>query len=204
MLIDTSYFVGQLNIPNTGSVEVKENVGWFIDKYEVQLLRNALGIDLYDEFLTALGASDGSYSNVTNGKLTLTALNQKWVDLLNGKKYIGRDGLRHVWQGFISLYDDAAPKKSIIADYVYYFWTMDSMTQTLGTGEVSANGENATNVFGNHKANFIWTEMCDHVRELVDFLDYSNSSDSNYYPGWGLYGRRRALEHFVKRNSFDI
>ena len=67
MLIDTSYFVGELNIPNTDSPAILERLTWFINKYEVEILRDVLGTDLYRAFMDALGQGEGVNTGYATG-----------------------------------------------------------------------------------------------------------------------------------------
>lgn len=305
MLIDLSYFITELNIPNTDKLEVQENILWYIQKYEIEILRDALGMDLYRAFMDALGQtvsktpvtitsnanitredlwikadstpgfSSGqnqyvdaslaswqysvelpgsgtlrpgekiefiptggfrwingytiqpneeyvihfspsqsftgtsqnvwsSYLYVTNGLADPTKMDQRWVDLLNGKEYIGLDARRHKWQGFIAAIDDTTPKKSIIANYVYYYWMRNNATHTTGTTEVVANAENAINVSNNAKAMSAWNEMVDWLHEMIWFLDTANAYDYNYYPGWWLQNRYYLLKKYKKINLFNL
>lgn len=305
MLIDPSYFVTELNIPNTDKQEIQENLLWYIQKYEVEILRDALGGDLYRAFMTALGQrvsqtpvnitsvatiakedlwikadstqgfTSGSdryintslagwqynvelrgvgtlhpgveiefystggwrwingykvqpneeyiihflptqsftgvsqniysfYDNVTNGIADATKMDQKWVDLLNGKEYIGLDARRHKWQGFIAVADDTSPKKSIIANFVYYWWMRNNATHSTGTTEIVANAENAVNVANNAKSMHAWNEMCNWLHEMIWFLDTANAYDYNYYPGWWLQNRYYLLHKYKKINLLNL
>src|ERR1700694_783737 len=119
MLINTTFFVGNINIPGAGAGgPVDASLNWFIKNYETEFMRIALGGDLYFDFMTGLGlASDGSFSNVANGVAAVGTV-QIWKDLLNGKEYTGMDARLHKWKGLVSVGDDAQTiKKSPIANY---------------------------------------------------------------------------------------
>lgn len=204
MLIDASYFVGELNIPNTDDLSVLSELTSFINKYEVNFMREALGMDLYRAFMNALGQTSAGYLNVTEGKAN-EDIDQKWKDLLNGKEYIGLDVRLHKWIGFVSVADDVSGKKSPIANYVYYWWMRSHATQSTGVSEVVANADNAVNVSVAEKASRAWNEMVEWIHDLIWFMDYSSSfADYNYYPGWWLQNRYRLLKTFRPINAFSI
>lgn len=54
MLIDATYFIGQLNIAQVDQETVRDNLDVFITKYEAKFLIQLLGKTLYDEFLVGL------------------------------------------------------------------------------------------------------------------------------------------------------
>lgn len=54
MLIDASYFIGELDIPNTDTLPVQENLAIFINKYERKFLRTILGNVLYAQYIAGL------------------------------------------------------------------------------------------------------------------------------------------------------
>ena len=206
MLIDTSYFVAQLNIPNTDVTENIESLNWFIDKYEVEIMRDCLGVDLYRDFMTALGQkSDGTgYSNVTGGKADSTKMDQKWVNLLNGLEYTGLDARKHKWPGFISLNDDTQPKKSLLANFVYYYWMLNNASHSMGATEAVVNAENAISISNNRKTMFAWNEAVNAIHELIWYLDFSVYTDYTFYSNWWLQNRYYLLKKYKKINPFGI
>jgi hypothetical protein len=68
-LIDTSYFIGERNIPNAGTGSpVDKLIAREILVNEGKFLKLALGNSLYSAFMTALGKNpDGSFENVDKG-----------------------------------------------------------------------------------------------------------------------------------------
>ena len=135
LIIDATYFEnGNIYIPNnkdlmvepTGSPTVIMELDFFIDKYERELLINALGITLYDEFVIALADID----NVAN---------LKWKELLNGKNYTNADGNVKRWDGLVG-----HNKQSLIAFYIFteYLRNDNETYATVGTVKNTAkNGE---------------------------------------------------------------
>jgi hypothetical protein len=51
-LINLSFFQGEIYIGQISSVDVKENVNWFIHEYEPVYLLELLGQEIYDEYLS--------------------------------------------------------------------------------------------------------------------------------------------------------
>jgi hypothetical protein len=104
MLIDKSYFVGDLTIPNTGDLPVSERLTWFIQKYEPEFLLKLLGYPLYKVFIAGL--------NVTPP----TVPAQRFIDILYGKEYTDLNGLSRKWQGLIVT---DSPTLNLAGGYVY-------------------------------------------------------------------------------------
>lgn len=86
MLIDRTYFIGDLNIPNTDNTSIGELLDWFIEKHEVEFLESVLGYELYK----ALKAG-----------LLVIPVDQKWTDLIEGVEYTDLAGKLRFWQGLI-------------------------------------------------------------------------------------------------------
>jgi hypothetical protein len=180
-LIDTSYFIGERNIPNAGTGSpVDKLIAREILVNEGKFLKLALGNSLYSAFMTALGKNaDGSFENVDKG-VPAAAVPQKWKDLLNGKEYTGLDSRKYTWVGFIVLADDAAISESIIADYVFFQFMKNYSTLTTPMGEVKAGTENATAVSPKFKMTSVWNKMHFEINELVRFL----RNNSSVYTEW--------------------
>ena len=86
MIIDTSYFFGDLLIPQKSQPTVNADLLGFIKKYEPKFLSELLGYGVYKDFI--VGIADVSPA-------------QKWVNLLQGAEYINAYGERSRWQGLI-------------------------------------------------------------------------------------------------------
>lgn len=149
MYIDNTYFIGELNIPNSQSYPNsnldgnKVSLSQFIDEYEVELMTYALGYDLYSEFAD-------SFEN--NGDLKAGA-DQKWVDFVNGKEYT-LDGKKYKWKGL--RYTEGSVKKSLIADYIYCKYLENYQVSFGGVGTQTENAKNATKVSPIPRITNIW------------------------------------------------
>jgi len=87
MLIDSSYFVGDINIPNSILTDVASGINNMIQRHEADMLTKAMGYGLFKAF------SDG---------LLLPTVQQKWLDILFGKAYTDHYGDTQHWNGLIT------------------------------------------------------------------------------------------------------
>jgi hypothetical protein len=90
MLIDRTYFIGELNIPNANGTANNNAVpaltDWFIEKYEEKFLKELLGHELYK----ALKAG-----------MLEDPVPQKWTDLIEGVEYTDTASKIRFWPGLI-------------------------------------------------------------------------------------------------------
>jgi hypothetical protein len=282
-LIDRSYFVGELNIPNTDRPEIQERLDLFIETYETELLRDLLGYPLYKAFMNGLQGAP---------------VDQKWTNLLEGVEYTDQSDRLTKWRGLVSLPLDLVnaidasntitivvgrgtlidgqsgllldpiigtnsvplpssligkdfiveqrgvgqlssdewsitgdnrlqlasgqfgdgdkyfykaatlslntvtgnAKKSLIANYVYWHWMADQVSQTVGLGEAATKAENATMVSPAAKMHRAWNEMIRWVEEMVCYLDTKRS----IYPEWQDMNRYKFSRQFTTTNTFGI
>jgi hypothetical protein len=90
-LINSSYFIGNCNIPNTESAVISSGLDTYIRKYENDYLQKAFGYELF---------------KALKDSLLLTSLPQRMADLLFGKAYTNHEGKLVKWPGLISVTDD--------------------------------------------------------------------------------------------------
>lgn len=165
MLIDATYFVGEINIPGTGNLSIQERLDIFIETKEEELLLTLLGYELYRD-LTA--------------GLTAEAPEQKWKDLKNGKEYNDTTGKLRKWNGLIK---GTPPEAySLIALYVYYWWMRDKASQTTPIGEAENKSDTSDLVSPAVKMSRAWNEMSRWIDELFLFLE----SNKDVYPQWDV------------------
>lgn len=81
-LINSSFFTAEINIPNTGKLEVNESINMFINKYENSLLQRLLGYELWKAFMAS-------------------PTEQRFIDLVNGVEYVNFSGKTKKWKGLI-------------------------------------------------------------------------------------------------------
>lgn len=182
-IVTREYFLKELSIPNVN--EVRDVSGgtdtfeMYIDKEARQLLKDALGYDLFKDF--------DSYVDV-NGVISPVAP-AKWLNLVNGTDYVV-DGVTYRWQGLI--FDEGAFKSSVLAYYVYCKWLEFQISQMTGVGEMKGDAVNSTPYNSTQRLVTLWntfvemyqdTECKSPVRYYYDGVlvnDYSYHSNSNY------------------------
>lgn len=86
-LINHTFFVGEINIPNTNKPEVVEALSLFINKYEEKFLTELLGYELYKNFMAGL---------------KMSPIEQVWLSLLFGTDYTYNSRIGR-WKGLIVL-----------------------------------------------------------------------------------------------------
>jgi len=289
-LIDISYFVGDLKIPNSADAAVIERVNWYIQKYEPEFLRHLLGYPLYKAFLAALnvvppavpdqrmisilygteytdlrgyltrwrglidtdnpvfnlageyvykrpvyltsgttpglvpGAASATFDGtagtddwrgwtpiITRATIMKPGIDYSWdidtgeLDLLKaGDKF----GMAEDYFVQFQLRTDPVPStdvsasKSLIADYIYYWYYRAAFTQSTGLGEVQINAENAVNQSPKEKSAQAWNDMSDWVHQFVAYMDTMNSTDPKLYPEWLSIHRYEILRRFAFANPF--
>jgi hypothetical protein len=177
-IIDYSYFIREINLPQTGNPDGQSTVTNFITLYEKELLQLVLGYDLWKAF--------------TAGLVEVTPA-QKWKDLRDGKEFTNLSGKNKKWEGFKNT-DLVSP----IANYVYYKVMENNATQTTTIGEVSTNKENAASVSPVLKMVNAWNRMVDMICVLKEFLD----ANTDTYTEWQNTVFNYRL--FRKTNQFGI
>ena len=165
MIIDRTYFVGELNIPNVGTPAIGGLVDWFIQKYEPKFMVDILGYELNKAFQA--------------GWVAYT-VDQKWTDLIEGVEYTDLAGKLRYWQGFVTFLPSLIGNQSPIANYVYYWFVRNNLSQTATMGEVKTANENATAHNPGLKMVRAWNEISRWVCDLVDYLNAAKVT----YPEW--------------------
>jgi hypothetical protein len=285
-LIDHNYFIGELNLPGTGSNDVQARLDLFITKYEKKFLTDLLGTTLYKSFLAALGSdpvpqaytdllfgADYTYSGIDTSWKGLISLPEGVLATINSANFfpvvvggtgqydpivdsntaiipqqfvgnvvkVSRRGVGYlrsdeftitgnvltlttgVFKSGETLFYEKNNSLSVtpysalrptspIANYVYYLWMRNEVSQTTQGGEVIPVSENATRVSPSAKMQKAWNEMVDWCWQLVRFLD-ANKTD---YTGWrgaysyldnyryNTYSSSRMADIFYPINDFNL
>lgn len=163
MIIDTSYFVGDLVIPNLNSPAVKTSLERVIAKTEKDILEKVLGYELY-KLLTASPEVD------------------RFKKIIDGSEFTNTDGKLRKWIGLKN-----SDKKSPIAFLSYYWYQRQIVTQTTGIGEVLAMPENSSNKPSIHKLVQAYNngvELFGNSRERSSGSLYNFMLCSGLYPEW--------------------
>ena len=171
-LINSSYFIGEKNVPNKDGADVSVVLNNLIDRYEPEYLKKALGYELFLSFMTGI---------------QVTTPDQRYTDLLIGKDFTGQNGKLNRWAGFINVIPGGAIvvayPLSPIADYVYWYWLKHNHSQTSGLGEVRSELQNAVRVSPKHKAVKTWNDMVEKTWLLYEFLKVNPTT----YPEFQAY-----------------
>lgn len=163
-IIDESYFVSEISVAQRSDEAVMEDLDFKIEKYERDFLIKFFGVKMYKEFIE--GIKD-------------PIINPKWSRLLE-EGFFNNDN--SFW---IGLTNDN--KQSVIANYVYYYYTRDLFLQSTGSGNVIPVNENSITVNPVYKQVRAWNEMIDWIcifhklirENIIDYPSYTwrNFSD---------------------------
>lgn len=149
---DKTYFRGELTIANLSSLPVEESLGYFITKYETEFLNKVLGFAFAKLFIAGLTVVDPATPD------------QRWLDLKYGKDFTYQT-VEGNWPGFVN-----SAKVSPLANFIYYHFTRDQVTQTAGIGQVQTKGENSTSASSVTKLVRAYNEMVNMQIPLITFL----------------------------------
>ena len=162
MIIDETYFVRRLNLPQKGNPEGLAEILSFIEQYEAEYLQCVLGRELWQAFTDG---TDGSGIPA-----------QRWADLLDGKDFTYKKCM-HNWTGFKP--DD---KLSPIANYVYYQYVDNKIAEFVLTGVVVSSTDKNRTVAATYRLVDAWNRMVDMNKDLYRFL----KQNQVIYPEWKL------------------
>jgi hypothetical protein len=124
-LINSSYFKGYKTIPNLNRIEEQTELCALINLHEPELLKALLGYELFTLFMAAITSPNPE---------------QRYLDILFGKEFTRRDGLKDRWKGLITVTDPAATiYTTVSADNDIVF------TVGIGTGNPVQNDTSYVN-----------------------------------------------------------
>lgn len=161
MIIDSTYFVNRLNLPQTGNSAGLAEVEDFIDQYEPEYLQCVLGLDLWQAFTEGIAGSG--------------LPEQRWIDLLEGAEFV-KAGCKYYWNGFKPLTGKISP----IANYVFYQFVDERVIDFTLVGNVKATTENNRIADEAPRLVYTWNRMVDMNRLLYNFLRINKT----VYPEW--------------------
>lgn len=155
MIIDATYFVGEINIAQLGQPEVLELVNRFIGKYEKRFMQEYFGATLAKKIID---------ENTTPGDPLMEAI-------LTGADFEYK-GEPVEWIGLKN-----TEKISPIANYVFYFFVENGLSSQAGVGEVWNKAENAQLVSPDSRLAYIWNDMIEMLKPLELLLKDGNYSE---------------------------
>ena len=176
-LITPSFFIGDINIPNTDTPEVSERLAHFIAKYEAECLAKLLGYELYKAFIEDPDSD-------------------RMKELLNGAEYVDQYGKTRLWRGLVHSADmfeteSSVKNISLIAYYVYYAWQESLATQSTGITTAVPDTEAGKSVSPYWKMISAWNSFAEEGRQCLSFLwrtqtTYPEFNDCHYEDGTKL------------------
>ena len=163
-LIDVSYFIKNLHVPNTGepTSDAYNELEVSIDRYVRQFLQLTLGSELFFEL--------NSY--VIDGELNSSAP-QIWLNLVNGCNYTN-NGINYTWKGLI--YEEGLFKGSILAYFVYCNHFQNTANSVLG--QVAIDPKNGVVINPTSHLVNIWNEFIEMYQGSC-----SSSTKTTFYDG---------------------
>lgn len=154
MLIDLTYFTGEILVAQRSQLEVQEDLNRLINKYEPKVLTDLFGKTMYAAFKSGIEAAEPE---------------ARWTNLKNG--------VAGEWMG---LANDA--KLSLIANYVYCKYLRKENTQNVGIGTVETKGENSRKIAPIDTYVRAWNEMVGWICELHTYiLDHASDYPDYQY-----------------------
>lgn len=160
--INIQYFKGSIALPTSNKIE-GDFQSDYIDVYEEEFLTQALGRDLYNEFKTGLEQ---------------TVIEQKWLDLRDGKDYTVQDNNRNITVSYKGL-KNSGQKISPISHYVYVKYVAENYRQMTALGMSSVDKENARDVSIRENLTKVYHEL---VNLTGQELPSSDEWDRILYP----------------------
>ena len=167
-LIDTSYFVGDISLPQVGNPIQESEVTNSINTYEPKILKRLLGYDLYTLLQTAWDDYPG------------TPLPDRFDELINGAIFsieFRNKTYNLKWDGLIN-----SAKKSLIAYNVYANYMNNEATQTNTTGVSRIQQENALQASPRPKIIYAFNRMVELYGQVpksreLGFNDFKDKED---------------------------
>ena len=178
-ITDETYYLKGINfIPNSVDISASSDspsqeseLDYFIGICERQLMLDALGVTLFNEFTTAM-------ADLPNAA-------QKWKDLVDGATYT-LDGKEYLWEGLRGY-----NKNSLVASYIFCEFLRNDQSTYTTTGVAQNKAKNAQNYSYTPKYISAWRNFikgyqaqaqCDPVIIRNHFgtvgLDYYQNNDS--------------------------
>jgi len=173
MLIDYTYFIGKINLPQRTTEDGQADLNLFIALYEQKYLQCVLGFDLWKAFTDGINVEDSGL------------IDERWLNLLDGVDYAYQGKNGH-WAGFTPDFGSGLDylKVSPIANYVYYQYMANRSSDTMGVGEVVSETDNNKTVNGMRKMITAWNDMVQMNVSLYRYL----SANKTVYPEWKVCG----------------
>lgn len=192
-IIDESYFIKELRIPNTNEIDVSDSADPFItwiDKEARQCLQLALGYKLFKEL----------DDNITDGVLDTDAP-QKWLNLVNGKDYT-KDSKEYNWKGLKFI--EGTFKGSLLAYYVYCKWLEFQLSYMSGMGETRGEAVNSMVANSTHRYVALWNTFVEmYQSKSTQTATITLRNGIPFYDYFGELGSYVSLIEFLDHHEED-
>ena len=178
-IIDETYFQRELYVPNADELNsgALKELTQFIDEKSRLCLQDVLGYSLFNDL----------DANIDSGNL-IDAAPVKWLNLVNGVEYT-LNGKAYRWQGL--KVEEGAFKRSLLANYTFYYWLEFNQSRMSGVGEVVLSAKNAVNVNPTQRLVKVWNE----------FVDMYQGSEKMNTPSIYYKGNIRVTDYYGGDNS---
>lgn len=165
-IIDTSFFVGDIEIPNVAQAPIRAKLENSIKLYEKEVLISLLGYPMWKDLQANIASPSGIWDKLING--------EEFSFTFNGET------ITTYWEGLKGL-----EKKSLIAYYVYFMHRRKEASYMAGVGtEVKADTENSTMDDLHTKLVYVWNEFIKMYGDVCGDMDgfVSNPQHENMEP----------------------
>lgn len=161
-LVNQTFFVGDLMIPNLSHQADLDRINFFIAKCEPACLCKILGYPLY--------------------KVHGTESSQRMTDLLDGAEFTDGEGNLRKWQG---LKHDGL---SLIANYIYFYYLESQKAHLSGVGTSISKPEAGAAFSPADKMTKAWNFFSEEVSDMSAFLWLKKDSQGErVYPEFSFY-----------------
>lgn len=161
-VVDTSFFIGDIEVPNLNQGPNKTDMENSIALYEKEVLLALFGYPMYKEFAAA---------NPVSG--------DKWYKLIYGEEFTFEfegETVTRYWDGL-----KGATKKSLVAYYIYFMHRRKKASYMAGLGaEVESKNENSELTSLPEKLQYIWNEFVSMYGDSCIEDEHENDEPSAY------------------------
>lgn len=160
MIIDQTYFIREINIPQISQPAVGENVDLFIAKYQPRFLKAVFGLalaKLIEDYLEAETQDE-------------PVLDERIGLILDGAEITSGGVIEQVWEGLRN-----TGKNSPLANFIFYHIMTDEITFLSQSGEAMGTSENSQKASPDGRLVSVWNDMVEmmvSLRQLMETGDY--------------------------------
>lgn len=175
-IIDETYFIRELHIPNINTVDVKPTANPFnfwIETESRLILQDALGFELFKDFDTNIDVNGLFVPGVP-----------KWDNLVNGVEYTFR-GVKYKFEGLT--FTQGTVKRSLLAYYVFSRWFKFQMEQLTGFGAFTGSSANSKITSGAAREADAWNKFMNlyngdtNIFQIVSGIDFEPRFQNTHF-----------------------